>query len=227
MHRIVSFVVLVVILLLFGALFFRVIAGFLVPLFLALVLVVLFRPLYVWMVKKCRGRTRVAAVLTTVAVLLAVLIPFSLVLTVAGVELTGMIVDVDKQQFNQQVDALRQTIGACSGSERLFQIATAGNRDVDRRMPFAQQIQRVNQILMPLHCVQIADRDHEPCLGRESKLFAKRDRGWTFVSDAVRNHQQPRASQPEIVRERLRDARRNADDRPAERHRTAQRKTTA
>jgi predicted PurR-regulated permease PerM len=111
MHRIVSFVVLVVILLLFGALFFRVIAGFLVPLFLALVLVVLFRPLYVWMVKRCRGRTRVAAVLTTVAVLLAVLIPFSLVLTIAGVELTGMIVDVDKQQFNQQVDTLRQQFG--------------------------------------------------------------------------------------------------------------------
>lgn len=107
MHRIVSLVVLVVILLVFGALFYRVIAGFLVPLFLALVLVVLFRPLYLWIVKKCRGRSRLAAVLTTVAVLLSVLIPFSLILTVAGVELAGMIVDVDKKQFNEQIDLLR------------------------------------------------------------------------------------------------------------------------
>jgi predicted PurR-regulated permease PerM len=111
MHRIVSFIVLVVILLVFGALFFRVIAGFLVPLFLALVLVVLFRPLYVWMVRKCRGRPRVAAVLTTVAVLLSVLIPMSLVLVVAGVELGGMITDVNRQQLNEQVAALREQFG--------------------------------------------------------------------------------------------------------------------
>lgn len=107
MHRIISLIVLVVILLVFGALFYRVIAGFLVPLFLALVLVVLFRPLYVWMVKKFHGRSRLAAVLTTAAVLLSVLIPFSLILAVAGVELSGMIIDVDKQQFNAQVDSLR------------------------------------------------------------------------------------------------------------------------
>ncbi len=107
MHRIVSFVVLVAILLLFGALFFRVIAGFILPLFLALVLVVLFRPLYVWMVKKCKGRSRLAAVLTTVAVLLSVLIPLSLILTVAGVEMAGMITEVDREQFNEQIDSLR------------------------------------------------------------------------------------------------------------------------
>jgi predicted PurR-regulated permease PerM len=115
MHRIVSFVVLVAILLLLGALFFRVIAAFLVPLFLALVLVVLFRPLYLWMVRKCKNRPRIAAVLTTVAVLLSVLIPFSIVLTVAGVELGGMIGDMRseqrREQFNEQVKALRERFG--------------------------------------------------------------------------------------------------------------------
>src|SRR6187397_2193081 len=109
MHRIVSFIVLTAILLLFGALFYRVVAGFLLPLFLALVLVVLFRPLYVWMVKKLKGRSRLAAVVTTVIVLLAVLLPFTMVLTVAGVELTGMVMDVhtSRQQFDQEMDALR------------------------------------------------------------------------------------------------------------------------
>lgn len=109
MNRIVSFIVLTAILLLFGALFYRVVAGFLLPLFLALVLVVLFRPLYLWMVRKCKGRSRLAAVLTTIIVLLAVLLPFTMVLTVAGVELTGMIMDVrtSREQFDEELDGLR------------------------------------------------------------------------------------------------------------------------
>ena len=45
-------------------------AGFALPLFLALLLVVMFRPLYVWFVVKCKGRERLAAGLTTIAILL-------------------------------------------------------------------------------------------------------------------------------------------------------------
>ena len=65
MARIVSLVVLVAILLVIGGLFFRVMANFLLPLFLALLLVVMFGPLYRWFRDRCRGHARIAAVLTT------------------------------------------------------------------------------------------------------------------------------------------------------------------
>lgn len=86
MARIISLVVLVAILLVMGGLFFRVMAGFLLPLFLALLLVVMFGPLYRWFRDRCRGHARLAAVLTTGSILLMVLIPLLLLLVEAGRE---------------------------------------------------------------------------------------------------------------------------------------------
>ena len=86
MARIVSLVVLVAILLVIGGLFFRVMANFLLPLFLALLLVVMFGPLYRWFRDRCRGHARIAAVLTTGSILLMVLIPLLLLLVEAGRE---------------------------------------------------------------------------------------------------------------------------------------------
>ena len=53
MAKIISFVVLVIILLLVGGLFLDVMGSFLVPLFLALLLAVMFRPLYHWFCARC------------------------------------------------------------------------------------------------------------------------------------------------------------------------------
>jgi predicted PurR-regulated permease PerM len=60
---------------LFGGLFWMVIARFIVPLFLAAMLTVLFRPLHVWILHKFRGYDRIAAGITTAAILLIVLLP--------------------------------------------------------------------------------------------------------------------------------------------------------
>ncbi len=86
MARIVSFVVLVAILLVIAGLFYQVIARFLLPMFLAVLLVVIFGPLHRWLVVKCRGRVRLAAGLTTAAILLILLIPFLLILIPATIE---------------------------------------------------------------------------------------------------------------------------------------------
>ena len=56
MARIVSLIVLVAILLVIGRLVFQVMAGFLLPLFLALLLVVMFGPLYEWFRVRSRGQ---------------------------------------------------------------------------------------------------------------------------------------------------------------------------
>ena len=60
--------------------------SFLLPLFLALMLAVVFQPLHRWFRAKCGGRGRLAALLTTTSILLLVLIPLLLLVVRAGYE---------------------------------------------------------------------------------------------------------------------------------------------
>lgn len=75
MPRVVSFIVLLAIVLLIGSMFFQVMVQFIVPLFLAAVLVVIFKPLHLWVVEKCGYRVRIGAALTTLLIVLIVLLP--------------------------------------------------------------------------------------------------------------------------------------------------------
>jgi predicted PurR-regulated permease PerM len=75
MSRLVSFIVLVAILLAIATLFIVVMAGFILPLFIALLLVVMFEPVHQWFIDKCKGRFRVAAGLTTLTIVLILLLP--------------------------------------------------------------------------------------------------------------------------------------------------------
>jgi len=86
MARIVSLVVLVIVLLATAGLFFEVMANFLLPLFLAVLLVIMFGPLYRWFRNRCGIHDRIAALLTTMSILLIVLIPLSVLLVEAGYE---------------------------------------------------------------------------------------------------------------------------------------------
>ncbi|MCE5267436.1 MAG: AI-2E family transporter [Planctomycetaceae bacterium] len=86
MARIVSLVVLLVILVLLGGLFVRVMAGFLLPLFLAVLLAVVFGPLNRWFRRRLGKHDRLAALLSTTCILLLVLIPSLLLLLGAGHE---------------------------------------------------------------------------------------------------------------------------------------------
>ncbi len=86
MTRLVSFAVLVVILVWAAILFFRVLGNFILPMFVALVLVVVFRPLHRRVRATCGGRDRLAAGLTTGAILLIVLLPLLFLLLQAASE---------------------------------------------------------------------------------------------------------------------------------------------
>ncbi len=86
MARIVSLVVLVAIVLVIAVLFFKVMADFLIPMFLALLLVVMFGPLHRWFKAKCGRHDRLAAGLTTAVILLIVLAPMALILMEAAQE---------------------------------------------------------------------------------------------------------------------------------------------
>ncbi|MEX2559377.1 MAG: hypothetical protein WD403_05645, partial [Pirellulales bacterium] len=111
MARIVSFVVLLAILLVIVALFFRVMAGFLLPLFLAALLVVMFGPLHRGIVVRCQGRERLAAGLTTLAILIIVLAPLLGILGKAAVEAAELASGWNRQSTEERIDRLRGRLG--------------------------------------------------------------------------------------------------------------------
>ena len=84
--RYISLGLLIAIILIFVFLFYEVMAQFLVPLFLAALLVVVFRPLHRWILDKCNGRETLGALATTTAIMLAVLVPICLLLVLAAAE---------------------------------------------------------------------------------------------------------------------------------------------
>lgn len=75
MPRVVSFIVLLAIVLLIGMKFFEVMVLFIIPLFLAAVLVVIFKPVHLWILNKVGRHRRIAAALTTLVIVLIVLLP--------------------------------------------------------------------------------------------------------------------------------------------------------
>lgn len=111
MARIVSFIMLVAILLVMGALFFQVMAGFFVPLFLAVLLVVMFRPVHRWFVGRCKGRERLAAGLTTLAILAIVMAPLLLVLIQAGLEASSIAQHWNSATVKDRLAKLRDRTG--------------------------------------------------------------------------------------------------------------------
>ncbi len=77
MPRVISFIVLLAIVLLVGAIFFQVMAQFFVPLFLACVLLVVFEPVHRWIGDRLPNWPRTTAMLTTVSIILLVVVPLA------------------------------------------------------------------------------------------------------------------------------------------------------
>jgi predicted PurR-regulated permease PerM len=117
MSRVVSFVVLAAILAVIATLFYRVMAGFLLPLFLAVVLVIMFRPLHGWYLTRCGKRTRLAAGLTTLTILLIVLAPSALLVSRATAEMVAMASLFDTAAAHRKVEKLRQRLGLAQPPE--------------------------------------------------------------------------------------------------------------
>ena len=101
--RVVSLIVLTAVLLLTGVLFFRVMAGFIVPLFLAAVLAVIFEPLHKWSLIKLPGKPYMAALLTTALISLLVLAPLAWIGWEAFHETRGIVDWINKSHEQQTV----------------------------------------------------------------------------------------------------------------------------
>jgi predicted PurR-regulated permease PerM len=130
MSRIVSFAVLVGVIAVIGFLFYRVISGFLLPMFLAALLVVIFQPWYRWFFVRCKGRVRLAALLTTISAVVVVVVPTTLIVLLAVWELypdsdgtppptsvTAAAVSSDEEEtaVERTLSALRDSLESASG----------------------------------------------------------------------------------------------------------------
>lgn len=108
MPRVVSFLVLLAILVLVGAVFFRVMAQFMVPLFLACVLLVMFQPLHRWISGKIPRYPRTSALLTTLLIALFVLVPITLLGWNAYVECQKLLASPEGGQESALTEQLHQ-----------------------------------------------------------------------------------------------------------------------
>ena len=111
MSRTVSFVILLAVITLLSLVFFRILANFLIPMFLAALLVVIFRPLHQWILDKAGGREKIAAALTTAGILLSVLIPFTVLTILAIGEGSSMVRDFNPASLSQKLEEMREGLG--------------------------------------------------------------------------------------------------------------------
>ena len=109
--RVTSVVMLVVGILIVGMLFYKVMVGFFIPLFLAAALVVIFRPIDEWFLHILGGRRRLAAVATTSLILSIVLVPIILLISIAIGQLTGLVSRTDLNDIKSAMERGRARFG--------------------------------------------------------------------------------------------------------------------
>lgn len=107
MAKLISIAALLLATLVIGVLFFRVMASFFVPLFLAALLVVIFRPLHEAITTRFIGRPRLTSILTTITILLLVLLPCGAVGFVAIAQGVDFFRAFRGDAFQQSLDRIR------------------------------------------------------------------------------------------------------------------------
>lgn len=107
MSRIISFIVLLAFIIVIGALFYKVMIGFLIPIFLAAVLVVVFRPVHRWIYEKSGRREHIAAGITTAIILFVVLLPAGVVITTGFIQGAAVVKNFNANNIDVTLDRLR------------------------------------------------------------------------------------------------------------------------
>ena len=107
--RYVSFVVLCLTIVICGFFFYNVIKGFLLPLFLACLLAVIFRPFHEWVCHRVKNRPTIAAALSTAGIMLIVLGPLSALLARGLYEANKVI--RSRTAYIQKIEEVRRSAG--------------------------------------------------------------------------------------------------------------------
>ena len=131
MSRLISFAVLIAIIIVIGLLFYNVMVGFFVPVFLAAVLVVVFHPLHRWVLTKTGQRERLSAAITTMLIMVSVLLPLGTVITAASVQGVKLLSQVSPSGIRIGLTHARDSLGLHMDFEPQLRAAKA---DVDNIM---------------------------------------------------------------------------------------------
>ena len=124
MSRFISLIVLLASIVIIGAVFYKVMIGFFVPVFLAAVLVVVFRPLHRWILGKVGQRDYLAAGITTTLVIFSVLLPTALLISMAAIQGTGLAANINPASISIGLNNARKRCGLqypCQELIRLIQ----------------------------------------------------------------------------------------------------------
>jgi len=119
--RIISLVVLLAIVVLCGWFVLQVMGQFLLPMFLAVVMVVVFRPLHIWLTNRLNGRVRVAAGLTTATILLIVLLPLLAALAMAATQGISLARNLSQEKVLADLTELRKRFSLEMPGKETFQ----------------------------------------------------------------------------------------------------------
>ena len=139
LSRIVSFTVLIGIILVMGLLFFRVMASFVLPLFLAAVLVIVFQPTYGYFLRRFKGRRRWSASVTTTIIGLVVMLPIGLIIGMAVVEGANLTKKLTPAYIKASVEDIRDKL--------------------DLQMPHKNEFSEISAIFDHLSDKALAERD--------------------------------------------------------------------
>ncbi|MCA9126220.1 MAG: AI-2E family transporter [Planctomycetales bacterium] len=134
MSRFVSFIVLIAIIVVIGLLFYKVLVGFFVPVFLATVLVVVFRPLHHWVLQKTGHRDWLAAGLTTLLIVLLLALPLGIVGGSAAIQGLKLLKDNNASVVQLRLETIRKSLGLQmpSYAAKLDQIEKTVDQIADR-----------------------------------------------------------------------------------------------
>lgn len=154
--RVVSFLLLVGIIVILGVIFYKVMARFVVPLFLSALLVVIFRPLHDWVLGKVNGRQQIAALMTTLIILLLVLVPVSTLVFMGATEGLAVAKQVNTLKIVDDLSSVREKLG------------------ID--MPKAREIRLIESQLADLQSTRVLD---------EKTLEAHEGMFFEIMNDAV------------------------------------------
>lgn len=106
MPRLVSLAVLLALIVALGITFFRVVAPFFLPLFLAAMTAIICRPLYRYFLKRTGNRLSLAAGLTTTVVLAAGLVPLLTGVIVGSLQLYSFATDLDRESVKPVLNSV-------------------------------------------------------------------------------------------------------------------------
>lgn len=120
MTRLVSLIVVTLLIVVLGVTFYRVIAPFLLPLFLAGIIAMLVQPMQGFFERKTEGRTRVAAGLTTGTVVLGVSVPVVVIVLMATLQVFVFVSDVlQENKLDEVTSTIRTRLDINRVTERL------------------------------------------------------------------------------------------------------------